>query len=99
MYRHFGDEVMMHLEFLRADGALTCSGLQVVRYTDEQRLNAIIQFHRDHGVHIANPHVYTLEEGGKLEVDPRQLAMKRRLDPAGLLNPGKMRSWEEEAVA
>jgi len=99
MYRHFGDEVMMHLEFLRTDGAVTCSGVQVVRYTTEQRLNEIIQYHRDHGVHIANPHAYTLEEGGKFSVDPGQIASKRRFDPAGLLNPGKMRSWDEEAAA
>jgi len=99
MYRHFGDEVMMHLEFLRADGAVTCSGIQVVSYTTEQRLNEIIQYHRDNGVHIANPHAYTLEEGGKFEVEPGQIASKRRFDPAGLLNPGKMRTWDEEAAA
>ncbi len=99
MYRHFGDEVMMHLEFLRADGALTCSGLQVIRYSTEERLNAIIQHHRDNGVHVANPHTYLLEDGNKGESDPRQVAMKRWLDPQGLLNPGKMRAWDDEAAA
>ena len=89
----------MHLEFLRADGAVTCSGIQVVRYTTEERLNEIIQYHRDQNVHISNPHTYILEDGGKLSVDPGQLAMKRRLDPQGLLNPGKMRTWDEEAAA
>ncbi|MFT0140375.1 FAD-binding oxidoreductase [Alcanivoracaceae bacterium MT1] len=99
MYRHFGNEVMMHLEFLKADGAVTCSGLQVIRYTSEERLNEIIQYHRDNGVHVSNPHTYILEDGGKLSVDPGQLAMKQRLDPAGLLNPGKMRSWDEKGAA
>ncbi len=99
MHEHFGEEVMMHLEFLRADGAVTCSGIQVVRYTTEERLNEIIQYHRDQNVHISNPHTYILEDGGKLSVDPGQLAMKRRLDPQGLLNPGKMRTWDEEAAA
>ncbi len=99
MHRHFGDEVMMHLEFLRADGALTCSGLQVIRYSTEERLNEIIQYHRDNGVHVANPHTYLLEDGNKGDSDPRQVEMKRRLDPLGLLNPGKMRAWNEEAAA
>lgn len=99
MYDYFGDEVMMHLEFLRVDGALTCSGLQLVRYTSEARLNEIIQFHRDQNVHIANPHTCYLEDGGKFSVEPGQIAMKRRLDPEGLLNPGKMRTWEKEVVA
>ncbi|MCC5812112.1 MAG: FAD-binding oxidoreductase [Ectothiorhodospiraceae bacterium] len=99
MYRHFGNEVMMHLEFLRADGALTCSGLQVIRYSTEERLNEIIQYHRDNGVHVANPHTYLLEDGNKGESDPRQVAMKRWLDPQGLLNPGKMQAWDDEAAA
>jgi hypothetical protein len=28
-------------------------------------------------------------------VNPDVVAMKRRFDPAGLLNPGKLRGWEE----
>jgi len=98
LYHEFGDELMWHLEYIRADGAMTCSGLQLVHYRDEARLNEIIQYHRDQGVHIANPHTYILEDGGKMESDPRQLAMKRELDPQGLLNPGKMRAWQEAAA-
>lgn len=99
MFDFFGNEVMMHLEFLRVDGALTCSGLQLVRYTGETRLNEIIQIHRDQNVHIANPHTCYLEDGGKFSVEHGQIAMKRRLDPEGLLNPGKMRTWEKEVVS
>ena len=93
MREHFGDEVMMHLEFIRADGLPTCSGLQLVRYTTEARLNEIIEYHEEQGVHVANPHTHILEDGGKKSTDTRQLAMKRRMDPQGLLNPGKMRAW------
>lgn len=88
-------EVMMHLEFLRTkDGAFNCSGLQLIRYSTEARLNGIMQIYRDHGVQINNPHVYVVEDGKQNnQLDPGVVAMKRRLDPLGLLNPGKLRSW------
>lgn len=93
MRQHFGDEVMMHLEFISANGMATCSGLQLVRYSTEARLNEIIEYHEQQGVFVANPHTHILEDGGKKSTDTRQLAMKRRMDPKGLLNPGKMRAW------
>ena len=87
-------EVMMHLEFLRTkEGAFNCSGLQIIRYTTEERLNQIMQIYRDHGVQINNPHVYIVEDGKQNNLDPAVVGMKRRFDPQGLLNPGKLRSW------
>ncbi|MEQ1683856.1 MAG: FAD-binding oxidoreductase [Burkholderiaceae bacterium] len=87
-------EVLMHLEFLRTkDGAFNCSGLQLIRYTTEARLNEIMQIHRDHGVMINNPHVYILEDGKQGQLNPAVIETRRRFDPQGLLNPGKMRSW------
>ncbi|MDP2000956.1 MAG: FAD-binding oxidoreductase, partial [Rhodoferax sp.] len=87
-------EVMMHLEFLRTkEGAFNCSGLQLVRYTTEERLNEIMQIYRDHGVQINNPHVYIVEDGKQNNLDPAVVSIKQRFDPQGLLNPGKLRSW------
>jgi FAD/FMN-containing dehydrogenase len=87
-------EVMMHLEFLRTkDGAFNCSGLQLIRFSTEARLNEIMQIYRDHGVSINNPHVFILEDGKQGQLNPAVIEMKRRFDPQGLLNPGKMRSW------
>lgn len=94
MYRYFGDEVMMHLEFMRVNGEAVPIGLQVVRFTTKSRLNEIIRYHEEHGVFIANPHTYILEDGGRKEVDPVQLEFKKQVDPYGLLNPGKMRAWD-----
>ena len=43
---------------------------------------------------IANPHVYTLEDGSRHKrADADQLGFKHEVDPRGLLNPGKMRSF------
>jgi FAD/FMN-containing dehydrogenase len=90
----FPDEVLQHLEFIRFNGRVTCSGLPVVRYTDADRLNRIIQLHEEHGVYIANPHVFTVEDGSRYKrVDADQLGFKHEVDPYGLLNPGKMRSF------
>jgi len=90
----FPDEVLQHLEFIRFNGRVTCSGLPVVRYTDADRLYRIIQLHEEHGVYIANPHVFTVEDGSRYKrVDADQLGFKHEVDPYGLLNPGKMRSF------
>jgi len=93
--RALAGEVMMHLEFLRTkEGQFNCSGLPLVRYTSEARLNEIMQIYRDHGVAINNPHVYILEDGKQGQLDPAVIELKRQFDPQGLLNPGKMRSWD-----
>ena len=90
----FGDEVPGHLEFIRFDGNVACTGLPIVRYTSDERLDEIIAIHEDNGCPIFNPHRYTLEEGGMKQTNEVQLAFKREADPKGLLNPGKMVAWE-----
>ncbi|MEX0852365.1 MAG: FAD-binding oxidoreductase [Bauldia sp.] len=90
----FGDEVPGHLEFIRFDGNVACTGLPIVRYTTDERLDEIIRIHEDSGCPIFNPHRCTLEEGGMKKTDAVQLAFKRQADPRGLLNPGKMIAWE-----
>jgi FAD/FMN-containing dehydrogenase len=99
MYRHWGDEVMMHLEFIRSSGKVTCSGLPLVQFSTEARLHEIIRYHEEHGVGIANPHTCILEDGGRKVINREQLEFKRMVDPHGLLNPGKMRAWLEVGAA
>ena len=65
----------------------------MIRYSTEARLNEIMQIYREHGVTINNPHVYVLEDGKQGQLNPAVIEIKRRYDPLGLLNPGKMRSW------
>ncbi|MEM6451229.1 MAG: FAD-binding oxidoreductase [Cyanobacteria bacterium P01_D01_bin.105] len=95
MHEHFGDEVIMHLEFLRSQGRVLPAALQLVRYTTPQRLQGIIRYHEENGAFIANPHTYLLEDGGRKTIDENQLNFKEKVDPYGLLNPGKMRGWLE----
>ncbi|MDB9526547.1 FAD-binding oxidoreductase [Oscillatoria sp. CS-180] len=99
MYEHFGDEVMMHLEYFRVGGAVIPAALQLVRFSTPERLQAIIRYHEEKGAFIANPHTYILEDGGRKEIDTVQVAFKAQVDPYGLLNPGKMRGWLERQAA
>ncbi|MEA2930199.1 MAG: hypothetical protein QOG38_2627 [Hyphomicrobiales bacterium] len=98
MWKMFPDEVLPHTEFIRFGGRMTCSALPIVRYTTAERLNEIIALHEKHGVMIANPHVYTLEDGSRHKrADADQLGFKHEIDPRGLLNPGKMRTFVSRA--
>ncbi|MCW2351272.1 MULTISPECIES: FAD-binding oxidoreductase [unclassified Sphingobium] len=96
LQRHFGDEVMFHLEFTRSGPTVSCSAIQMVRFTTEERLNEIMAYHEQRGCRQFNPHVYTIEEGGMKQVNHVQLAFKREVDPKGLLNPGKMLAWDNQ---
>jgi FAD/FMN-containing dehydrogenase len=90
----FGDDLIQHLEFIRFGGQVTVSALPVVRYTTPQSLDAMIAEHEAAGIMIANPHVYTLEDGSRHKrADADQIGFKHEVDPLGLLNPGKMRSF------
>lgn len=88
-------EVLQHLEVLRENGKVMFAGLSLVKFTTEERLDEIVRIHEEAGAMIFNPHRYTLEEGGRQTVDDRQLRFKKEADPKGLLNPGKMISWDD----
>jgi FAD/FMN-containing dehydrogenase len=89
----FGDEVMTHLEIIRVNGKISLGGLPLVRFTNSARLQEIIAIHQALGVSIANPHVYTIEAGSSHPLPPAQRELKQQNDPLGLLNPGKMSSF------
>jgi len=98
----YGSEILFHMEFWKNAAARMIPGsLPLLHFTTEERLNDMIRFCRSIGVFVANPHVNNVEDGGRYREDNVQLAAKRRNDPKGLLNPGKMLSFEprvEEAV-
>ncbi|HYF19164.1 MAG TPA: FAD-binding oxidoreductase [Ramlibacter sp.] len=91
----FGADVMLHLEFIRGmDGQTTCTALPLFRYRSEDHVNELIRRFREMGIRVNNPHVNVVEDG-KFggAVPPEVLGWKRRFDPRGLLNPGKLKSW------
>lgn len=89
-----GDEILIHLEFIRqSDSKLSITGLPLINFQSQKRLNEIITMHRNLGMHVDNSHVYTLEDGKHGGVlNDAILESKQVNDPYSLLNPGKIRS-------
>jgi hypothetical protein len=93
----FGTDFLFHIEFVKNDqDRIIPAGLPIVRFKDEGYLNDMIDFCREIGVSVANPHVNQVEGGGRFRSDNIQLLAKYRFDPRGLLNPGKMATFSPE---
>lgn len=92
----FRDELIGHVEFVRASGRVYATSLPLLHYKSPERLLEISQMLEDLGCTCYNPHTYRLEEGSHRGVNKAQLELKKDHDPKGLLNPGKMIAWENE---
>jgi hypothetical protein len=87
------------MEFIKnGDGQIIPGAIPLVYYTTEARLNEMIDCCREIGVYVANPHVNNVEGGGRYRADNVQLIAKRRYDPKGLMNPGKMITFRPETA-
>jgi FAD binding domain len=94
--QRFGQEFLLHIEFIKNAQGVVCPGsIPVVRFTTEERLNEMVDYCREIGVSVANPHVNNVEGGGRYRSDNVQLLAKHRYDAKGLLNPGKMVTFEK----
>jgi len=96
----FGKEFLFHMEFMKnGDGQVIPGAIPVIYYTTDPRLNEMIDYCREIGVFVANPHANNVEGGGRYRADNVQLIAKKRYDPKGLLNPGKMITFAPETAA
>ena len=93
--RRWGDDVLWHLEAVRAQGQQRLACLPLVRWHSREQLEAVIEQACELGCLLFNPHAITVEDGGLGGVDAEQVAAKASYDPCGLLNPGKLRGWLE----
>jgi hypothetical protein len=70
-----------------------CRRKRPVRCIKPQRLDKMIRDHEAPDIMVGNPRVYPREEAGR----HKRIVADRRgfteVDPRGLLNPGKMRSF------
>jgi len=95
LHARFPGEILFHLEFTRdmqaggSPGKTVVGGIPIVKFTDEARLKEIIEYCREIGVTIADPHTCYVDEGWSGADWSPHLALKARTDPFGLLNPGK----------
>ena len=102
--RRFPGEILLHLEWLAADPkravgpdaspeAIIVCGIPLVRYHDEARLNEITTCCVAIGIGLNNPHTCYVEDSGRIQNLPAKLTLKAQVDPHGLLNPGKLRTY------
>ena len=62
-------------------------------YENGTSLEDLIKHCREIGAVVFNPHVVSVEDGGLGVVDVDQVEAKRRFDPDGIMNPGKLKGW------
>jgi FAD/FMN-containing dehydrogenase len=91
--QRWGEEVLWHLEAVRQQGGARLAALPLLRWRGRAELEALMAHCRDLGAVLFDPHALTVEDGGLGVIDADQVAAKLEHDPAGLLNPGKLRGW------
>jgi FAD/FMN-containing dehydrogenase len=112
LQRRFPGEILFHLEWtagnskmmrgnavLRNPDAIVVGGIPLVYFKSEERLNEILRACDELGVFIANPHTFYLEEGGRHPNIADKRTLKTEVDPRGLLNPGKMKTYPHNPFA
>ncbi len=110
--RRFPGEILLHLEWtvgnakmMRGNAAnlnpeaIVVGGIPLVHFRSEERLREILRCCDEIGVFIANPHTCFLEEGGRHPNIADKRALKHEVDPEGLLNPGKMKTYAHNPFA
>ena len=83
----------------QSQGQQRLACLPLVRWRGREALEELIRHACDLGCLLFNPHAITVEDGGLGGVDADQVAAKANYDPAGLLNPGKLRGWLERSAS
>lgn len=84
--RHTGP---LRLEVRRWEGDLVCSGSTFITFEKEEEVDDVVRMMREEGIRVANPHASNVRGVGKKEIGPADIAFKKRMDPEGLLNPGR----------
>lgn len=98
--QQFGDDLLMELKYMRSrrlrelyglegDGVIPAPVLCIVPGSTTM-LAQVMEACTQSGVTYQNPHTFALEESGLFPRLDALRAFKRRVDPKGLLNPGKL---------
>ena len=99
--RRFGEAVWRELKFVRSaylralrgmppDDDLVAACVLALLPGERRFIDEVIAYCDANAIGYLNPHTFVLEESGLFADFDRLLAFKARVDPAGLLNPGKL---------
>jgi FAD/FMN-containing dehydrogenase len=88
-YARFESLGPVRMDMKRMDGKLTCQGYPLFRFVSAAHMAAVIEDMQAVGLQAANTHTMHVRENGMKPIDAAEHAFRRRMDPHGLLNPGK----------
>jgi hypothetical protein len=88
-YRRFQGLGAMHLEAKRYNGRVAFQGSPYYPFVDEAGVADVIRGMTADGAMVANNHTFFVRENGMKAVGDGDVAFKTRMDPHGLMNPGK----------
>ncbi len=91
--RKWGENLLWHLEAVRQYGVQRIAALPLVKWQGRHKLDELMNDCNEAGAIMFNPHVITVEDGGLGVIDSDQVEAKKKFDPKGILNPGKLRGW------
>ncbi len=88
---HFGDKLKLAYTFVNRGGTTLAPGsVGLIPRATAESIQDTMDSCRTLGIRVTNPHTYVVEEGGPIGDMAKNLAWKRKMDPHGLLNPGKL---------
>ena len=104
LQRRFPGEIVLHFEWMSeqakpVDGVsghyvgenIAVGAVPLIVFKSDARLMEITDHCAKIGVVIDDPHTYFLEAGGRIPNLGAKRILRSQVDPAGILNPGKMR--------
>lgn len=96
-YRRFQGFGGMHLEVKRYNGQIAFQGSPYYPFVDAAQVGEVIRGMAEDGAMVANNHTFFVKENGMKAVTDKDAEFKRRMDPHGLMNPGKFDADDLEA--
>ena len=99
LHPQFAGRLPFRLEFQKAQGRLVAVGSPLFVYENEAQMAAIVAQVQAAGGQVANSHTTSIRNVGIKTLTDADFAFARRMDPHGLLNPGKIDLTTGESAA